>query len=227
MPASRKKRKDDGAPLDPIVPENDLEAVRAETEQSLPRKQYIADLVGEDFKRWKGMVLFDAGTNSGKTYFILKVLLPWADEHHKRILFLCNRDALRNQVERDVCRLGRVEGSYWDYDDELGEEAERPTIENKYECTIRVETYQWLETFLFLREAYISFKSFRISRCFSASVSKAGSMCSSCSYSFCASANFRKKPLNGQCFFLSVSFVRLIFKPSLGIKFAVNFLLSG
>ena len=82
-------------------------------------------------------------------------------------------------------------------------------------------------SFLFLREAYISFKSFRISRCFSASVSKAGSMCSSCSYSFCASANFRKKPLNGQCFFLSVSFVRLIFKPSLGIKFAVNFLLSG
>ena len=96
MYASRKKRKDDGAPLDPIVPENDLEAVRAETEQSLPRKQYIADLVGEDFKRWKGMVLFDAGTNSGKTYFILKVLLPWAYEHHKRILFLCNRDALRN-----------------------------------------------------------------------------------------------------------------------------------
>ena len=37
MYASRKKRKDDGAPLDPIVPENDLEAVRAETEQSLPR----------------------------------------------------------------------------------------------------------------------------------------------------------------------------------------------
>lgn len=152
MYASRKKRKDDGAPLDPIVPENDLEAVRAETEQSLPRKQYIADLVGEDFKCWKGMVLFDAGTNSGKTYFILKVLLPWAYEHHKRILFLCNRNALSNQVERDVCRLGRVEGSYWGYDGELGEEVELPIIENKYEHTIRVETYQWLETFLLKNE---------------------------------------------------------------------------
>lgn len=151
MYASRKKRKDDGVPLDPIVPENDLEAVRAETENSLPRKQYIADLVGDDFKHWKGMVLFDAGTNSGKTYFILKVLLPWAYEHHKRILFLCNRNALSNQVERDVCRLGRVEGSYWDYD-ELGEEVEHPIIENKYEHTIRVETYQWLETFLLKNE---------------------------------------------------------------------------
>lgn len=151
MYASRKKRKDDGAPLDPIVPENDLEAVRAETEQSLPRKQYIVDLVGEDFKRWKGMVLFDAGTNSGKTYFILKVLLPWAYEHHKRILILCNREALRNQIERDICRLGRVEGSCWDYD-ELSEEVERPIIENKYERTIRVETYQWLETFLLKNE---------------------------------------------------------------------------
>ncbi len=161
MYASRKKRKDDGVPLDPIVPENDLEAVRAETEQSLPRKQYIADLVGEDFKRWKGMVLFDAGTNSGKTYFILKVLLPWAYEHHKRILILCNREALRNQIERDICRLGRVEGSYWDYD-ELGEEVEHPIIENKYEHTIRVETYQWLETFLLKneREAKIYLRTF-------------------------------------------------------------------
>ncbi len=162
MYASRIKRKDDGAPLDPIVPENDLEAVRAETEQSLPRKQYIADLVGDNFKHWKGMVLFDAGTNSGKTYFILKVLLPWAYKKNKRILFLCNRNALSNQVERDVCRLGRVEGSYWGYDGELGEEVEHPIIENKYEHTIRVETYQWLETFLLKneREAKIYLRTF-------------------------------------------------------------------
>lgn len=152
MHSSQKKRKDDESPPDPIVPENTLETVQAENDVASTQKQYMADFVGDDFKRWKGMVLFDAGTNSGKTYFILKVLLPWAHEHHKRILFLCNRDALRNQVERDVCRLGRVKGSYWDYDDELGEEVERPTIENEYEHTIRVETYQWLETFLLKNE---------------------------------------------------------------------------
>lgn len=147
MHAPRKKKKEDDEPLDPIVPENDLEAVREETEKSLPRKQYIADLVGDDFKHWKGIVVFDAGTNSGKTYFILKVLLPWAYEHRKRILILCNRDALRNQIQRDVCRLGRVAVSYEDYDEE-GRQVERTAIENKYENTIHVETYQWLETFL-------------------------------------------------------------------------------
>lgn len=141
MHAPRKKARDDGAPTDPIVPEDESEAPQ-------PEKQYMTDLVGEDYKSWKNIVVFDAGTNSGKTYFILKVLLPWAYEHHNRILFLCNRDALRNQIARDVCCLGRVEVSYPGYDPELGREVEKTAFENKYEHTIRVETYQWLEAFL-------------------------------------------------------------------------------
>ena len=64
--------------------------------------------------------MLDADTNSGKTYFILKTLLPWAYEHRKRILILCNREALRNQIERDVNRLGSIEVSYEDYDPALG-----------------------------------------------------------------------------------------------------------
>lgn len=145
---SREKKKDDGEQLDPIVPDENLEAVRAEEEEkTLPLKQYIADLVGDAYKNWKGIVVFDAGTNSGKTYFILKVLLPWAYEQHKRILILCNRDALRNQIEHDICRLGRVVVSRWVYDDELGREVEKDIVVNKYDDTIRVETYQWLETF--------------------------------------------------------------------------------
>lgn len=147
MKSSHKESKDDGEAFNPLVPEDDLEVVLAEEEKSIPRKQYMADLVGDDFKHWKGIVVFDAGTNSGKTYFILKVLLPWAYEHNKRILVLCNRDALSNQIKNDVCRLGRIETTYWDYDDELGIEVERPTFGNKYEHTICVETYQWLETF--------------------------------------------------------------------------------
>lgn len=61
--------------------------------------RFLGDLVGEDYKNWHGIVVLDAGTNSGKTYFILKTLLPWAYEHRKRILILYNREALRNQIE--------------------------------------------------------------------------------------------------------------------------------
>ena len=143
--ASRKKKKDADEQLDPIVPEEEPETAGATPQ---PAKQYITDLVGEDYKNWHGIVVLDAGTNSGKTYFILKTLLPWAYEHRKRILILCNREALRNQIERDVNRLGSIEVSYEDYDPALGGIVDKPAIDNKYEYTIRVETYQWLETFL-------------------------------------------------------------------------------
>ena len=143
--ASRKKKKDAGEQLDPIVPEEEPETAGATPQ---PAKQYITDLVGEDYKNWHGIVVLDAGTNSGKTYFILKTLLPWAYERRKRILILCNREALRNQIERDVNRLGSIEVSYEDYDPALGGIVNKPAIDNKYEHTIRVETYQWLETFL-------------------------------------------------------------------------------
>ena len=146
---SRKKAKEGRKVLEPIVPEENPEAAGAEATLPIkPTKQYMTDLVGEDYKNWNGIVVFDAGTNSGKTYFILKVLLPWAYEQHKRILFLCNRDALRNQVEDDVCRLGHVEVSYNDFDVSGKYVVEKTDIQNKYEHTIRVETYQGLETFL-------------------------------------------------------------------------------
>lgn len=143
---SRKKAKEDDAPVDPIVPEEEPETAGAEVEQ--PTKQYMTSMIGDDYKNWKGIVVFDAGTGSGKTYFILKVLLPWAHEQSKRILFLCNRDALRNQIESDVCRLGCVKRSNWDYKDDLGAEVAETIIKNKYGHTICVETYQGLETFL-------------------------------------------------------------------------------
>lgn len=103
--ASRKKKKEADEQLDLIVPEEEPETAGATPQ---PAKQYITDLVGEDYKNWHGIVVLDAGTNSGKTYFILKTLLPWAYEHRKRILILCNREALRNQIERDVNRLGSM-----------------------------------------------------------------------------------------------------------------------
>lgn len=147
MHAPRKKKKDDGEALDPIVPEKPPEEAQVPTDADAPGKQYISDLVGEDFKRWNGMVVLDAGTNSGKTYFVLTRLLPWAHEKNKRILFLCNRDALREQVQQDVCRLGRVEYTDPEGDYVDGKMVAVTEIRNRYEHTIQVETYQWLETF--------------------------------------------------------------------------------
>ena len=65
--------------------------------------KYISDLVGEQYKDWLNeLVLFDAETGTGKTYFILFVLAAYAKAFGKRILFLCNRTKLREDVERQV-----------------------------------------------------------------------------------------------------------------------------
>ena len=81
--ASRKKKKEADEQLDPIVPEEEPETAGATPQ---PTKQYITDLVGEDYKNWHGIVVLDAGTNSGKTYFILKTLLPWTYPVHLWLL---------------------------------------------------------------------------------------------------------------------------------------------
>lgn len=85
--ASRKKKKEADEQLDLIVPEEEPETAGATPQ---PAKQYITDLVGEDYKNWHGIVVLDAGTNSGKTYesLLAKVerldpplLLEYLDAH--------------------------------------------------------------------------------------------------------------------------------------------------
>ncbi len=72
-------------------------------ERLLAGVKFISDLVGEQYKDWLNeFIIFDAGTGTGKTRFILKVLSPFAKSFGKRILFLCNRTKLREDVERQV-----------------------------------------------------------------------------------------------------------------------------
>lgn len=109
----------------------------------------ITDIVGDDYKEWfKGTrIVFDAGTNSGKTYFILNVLLPRAHEKNKKILYLCNRTPLRDQIRDTIEEMGRTEHKVGHWDSDRKELIYETHMENKYERTIRVENYQWLESF--------------------------------------------------------------------------------
>lgn len=80
---------------------------------------YVSDIVGEDFKDWEnGRKAIIAGTGMGKTSFIMDVLLPYAikqsgdyylvDPKKKvRILYLCNRRPLKQQLIRAVFGDGK------------------------------------------------------------------------------------------------------------------------
>ena len=116
---------------------------------SEPKRTRITELVKEDYKNWRDgtRIVFDAGVNSGKTYFILNVLLPWAYQKHRKIIYLCNRVPLRNEIQQEVERLGRTEEKVGCWNHDLRQFVYKTRVTNKYKDTILVETYQWMESF--------------------------------------------------------------------------------
>lgn len=79
------------------------------------KSKWISDVIGDEFKEWKfkkdnknalgtdaSLVYIEAPTGSGKTYFILKKLLPYAIEKGRSILFLSNRNILLKQIREEV-----------------------------------------------------------------------------------------------------------------------------
>lgn len=64
---------------------------------------WVSELIGEAYKNWiNEKVILDCGTGHGKTSFILKQLAPYAFQSNKKILYLCNRKKLLNQIQASV-----------------------------------------------------------------------------------------------------------------------------
>lgn len=67
----------------------------------------IADEIGEKYKEW-GMgdcIFISSPTGSGKTFFILNVLLPFLRKNNQKILYLVNRRILKQQIEKEIEEL--------------------------------------------------------------------------------------------------------------------------
>ena len=63
--------------------------------------RFLADIIGEKYKMWKAgeSVLAATSTGSGKTWFVLNRLLPYAKEQGKHVVYYCNRKFLNMQVQ--------------------------------------------------------------------------------------------------------------------------------
>lgn len=68
----------------------------------------VTELVGEKYTTWEpgDYVYINADMGTGKTYFVVHVLAPYAEKNHKRILYLCNRTELEKQVNADIAEVG-------------------------------------------------------------------------------------------------------------------------
>ena len=72
--------------------------------------EWLTDGIGESYKEWRGQGLLQAAsrvfiespTGTGKTTFILKKLCRYAAENKRRILYLGNRVALKEQMEKEM-----------------------------------------------------------------------------------------------------------------------------
>jgi Rad3-related DNA helicase len=59
------------------------------------KPKYISEIIQDDYKEWKNeSVILDAGTASGKTFFTLNILAPYAAHNKQRMLYLVNRKTL-------------------------------------------------------------------------------------------------------------------------------------
>jgi len=80
-------------------------------------KRFLSDIIGEDYKNWKAgqSVLACTSTGSGKTWFVVNCLLPYAKAQGKHVVYYCNRKFLNMQVQASARKQ---------IYDELGEDKE-------------------------------------------------------------------------------------------------------
>lgn len=75
----------------------------------MEKKNTYSNLITKEMiNRWKlskGVIL-KGGTGTGKTYFIINTLASVCRENDKKILFLCNRAKLRDDVKDDIYAFG-------------------------------------------------------------------------------------------------------------------------
>lgn len=65
--------------------------------------QWVQDVIGEDYKKWHrgDVVLLQAQTGTGKTYFIKNTLIPYLEDY-QTLLYVCNRTNLKRQLKIDL-----------------------------------------------------------------------------------------------------------------------------
>lgn len=107
--------------------------------------QWVSNVIGDDYKNWSGndIILLQAQTGTGKTWFIKNVLVKNIDKE-KRFLLVCNRINLKRQLKADLLKI---------YNKDIPEKVEDidqiSTINN-----ITITSYQQLQKMIEKHEYY-------------------------------------------------------------------------
>lgn len=79
-------------------------SIYIEHNYQLNENQYISEHIDLNINTWNqgSFVYINAPTGSGKTSFILDKILPFAECNNKKILYICNRIALKEQIKLNI-----------------------------------------------------------------------------------------------------------------------------
>lgn len=99
------------------------------------KQRNVSEIIGDDYKKWQDGqdILITAPTGTGKTYFILHVLLDYAIQNNRKILYFVNRKVLQKQL---IAEIDRLQSKYIN-----SLEPQKRNVKNY----IEVWTYQYLE----------------------------------------------------------------------------------
>ena len=75
---------------------------------------YITDIIADEYKGWQSgsEIIINAPTGIGKSSFCLNVLLPYAIEQKREILYLSNRTLLRKELVKQICEIQDIPFKY-------------------------------------------------------------------------------------------------------------------
>ncbi len=136
--------------------------------------KYIRESIGEEYKNWKERhtIFISSPTGSGKTAFILNVLLSHLAGMGKEMLYLVNRSILMNQIKNEINNLAytsrkaitvmlyqEIENKYFKYDGSLNEEYFKRF--EKYDCVICDEAHYFLMDSNYNTRTILSFNFIR------------------------------------------------------------------
>ena len=115
----------------------------------MKRPQYLSYILSDAHRWWKpgSLVFISAHPGAGKTTFILRVLLKYAIDTRKEILYLSNREILHKQILREVCKIFDIPFEY--FEDEKFAEFPGITLTTYQTIAERLSTDQYYSNIAF------------------------------------------------------------------------------
>lgn len=134
--------------------------------------KYIEDSIEEKYKNWgeRFTIFISSPTGSGKTTFILKVLLPYLAKKGQKALYLVNRSILKDQIQKEINNLAyesrnaitvmlyqTIENNYFNFDGSVREDYNNTNFA-KYDCVICDEAHYFLMDSNYNTRTILSFR---------------------------------------------------------------------